>query len=278
MPVNTPVPFVTPLKVYDNGAVPPDPVIVTVAVPPLHSIGEVTAALPDSAVGCVTGKVPVTGPQPLTSVMLHEYPAPDTIPVKMPVELVIPLKVYVSGDVPPEAVRVTVAVPPKQSTGDVTDAEPVRIAGPETVSVPVAGVQVLASVMFQAYGPPAGTPIKIPVAFVTPLKVYDNGEVPPDPLTVTTAVLPLHAIGVVTEADPVITAGWVTVREPVTGPQVLASVILHAYPVPATIPVKIPVAFVTPLNVYDSGIVPPQPVRVTVAVPPLQSIGDVIVA
>lgn len=41
MPANTPVPLVTPLNVYDSEPVPPEPVSVTVAVPPLHSIGEV---------------------------------------------------------------------------------------------------------------------------------------------------------------------------------------------------------------------------------------------
>ena len=51
---------------------PPDPVSVTVAVPPLHGTGEVTAEDPERAAGCVTGSVPVTGPQLFASVMLHE--------------------------------------------------------------------------------------------------------------------------------------------------------------------------------------------------------------
>ena len=63
MPVNTPVPFVTPLKVYDSGAVPPEPVSVTVAVPPLHGIGVVTEAEPATMAGWATVRVPVTGAQ-----------------------------------------------------------------------------------------------------------------------------------------------------------------------------------------------------------------------
>lgn len=65
----------------------------------------------------------------------------------MPVELVIPLKVYDSGAVPPLAVRVIVAVLPKQGTGEVIDAEPVSNTGSVTGNVPVTGPQPLASVM-----------------------------------------------------------------------------------------------------------------------------------
>ena len=111
-------------------------------------------------------------------------------------------------------------------------------------------------------------PGKIPVEFVTPLKVYDNGGVPPAPVMVTVAVPPLHVIAVVTAADPLIATGSVTSIAPVAGVQLLASVMLQIYPVPAGMPVKTPVVFVTPLNVYDSGSVPPPPVNLTVAVPP----------
>ncbi len=52
MPGKTPVEFVTPLNVYDSGAVPPDPVIVTVAVPSKHFTGVVTNADPETASGC----------------------------------------------------------------------------------------------------------------------------------------------------------------------------------------------------------------------------------
>mgnify|MGYP006886068968 FL=1 len=111
-------------------------------------------------------------------------------------------------------------------------------------------------------------PGKIPVEFVTPLNVYDNGGVPPDPVMVTVAVPPLQVIAVFTDADPLIAAGSVTSIAPVAGVQLLASVMLQIYPVPAGMPVKTPVVFVTPLNVYDSGSVPPPPVNLTVTVPP----------
>ena len=111
-------------------------------------------------------------------------------------------------------------------------------------------------------------PGKIPVEFVTPLNVYDNGGVPPDPVIVTIAVPPLHVIAVVTDADPLIATGSITSIAPVAGVQLLASVMLQIYPVPAGMPVKTPVVLVTPLNVYDKGGVPPPPVNLTVAVPP----------
>ena len=142
--------------------------------------------------------------------------------------------------------------------------------------VPVTGVQLLTSVMFQIYPVPAAIPLNIPVVFVTPLKVYDRGAVPPPPVRLTVAVPPLHNTGTVTAADPVIIAGSVTGSVPVTGPHPFASVMLHGYPAPAAIPLNIPVVFVTPLNVYDKGVVPPLPVRVTVPVPPLHKIAVVI--
>ena len=44
------------------------------------------------------------------------------------------------------------------------------------------------------------------MAFVTPLNVYDMAPVPPAPVSVIVAVpTPLHAIGVVIDADPVTT-------------------------------------------------------------------------
>ena len=56
---------------YDSGAVPPVATNVTVAVPPLQSIGLVTVALvKDKAVGWVTLIVPVNGVQLLPSVIL----------------------------------------------------------------------------------------------------------------------------------------------------------------------------------------------------------------
>jgi hypothetical protein len=149
MPVNTPVILVTPLNVYDSGAVPPDPLSVTVAVPPLQGTGVVTDDEPARTAGCVTDSVPVAGLQLLASVMLHEYGPPAVMPVNTPVALVTPLNVYDSGAVPPDPVSVTVAVPPLHSIGDVTDAVPVIAAGCVTVNVPDAGAQLYMSVMLQ---------------------------------------------------------------------------------------------------------------------------------
>jgi len=82
------------------------------------------------------------------------------------------------------------------------------------------------------------------------------------------AVPPGQGTGLITSAMAVSRSGWFTSMLPVSGPQLFASVILHEYAFPAVIPGNIPVALVTPLNVYDSGAVPPDPVMVTVAVPP----------
>ncbi len=128
---------------------------------------------------------------------------------------------------PPEPVIVTVAVPPLHRIAEVTDAVPVSAAGCVTSRVPVNGPQLLASVILQEYDVPAGIPGKTPVEFVTPLKVYDNGAVPPVPVSVTVAVPPLHVIAVVTDADPLIATGSVTSIDPVAGVQLLASVMLH---------------------------------------------------
>ena len=76
---------------YERGAVPPDAVIVTVPVPELQRIGEVTAALAVIAVGSLTLIVPETGPQELASVTLHATLLPAVIPENMPVAFVTPL-------------------------------------------------------------------------------------------------------------------------------------------------------------------------------------------
>ena len=120
-----------------------------------------------------------------------------------------PLNVYDNGAVPPDAVIVTVAVPPKHVIADVTEADPVIAAGSGIFMVPATGLQLLASVMLQIYPVPAVTPLNIPVVFVTPLKVYDKGAVPPPPVNVTTPVPPKHFTGDVTDAEPVITARMV---------------------------------------------------------------------
>ena len=49
--------------------------------------------------------------------------------------------------------------------------------------------------------------MNIPVALVTPSKVYDNGAVPPDAIMDTVAVPPLHAIAVCVIVPTVITDG-----------------------------------------------------------------------
>ena len=61
------------------------------------------------------------------------------------------------------------------------------------MNVPVAGVHEFASVTLYAKFTPAAC-VNIPVALVTPSKVYDNGAVPPDAIIDTVAVPPLHAI------------------------------------------------------------------------------------
>jgi hypothetical protein len=104
-----------PLKVYDNGAVPPVPVRVTVAVPPLHNIGVVIVADPVIAAGWVIVKLPVTGVQPLESVTLQAY-TPAGL-VKIPIPLGVPSKVYVYDGVPPAPISLTVADPPKHDIG-----------------------------------------------------------------------------------------------------------------------------------------------------------------
>ena len=69
-------------------------IIVTVALPPLHVIGEVTVALVKaSTAGWVTSMAPVTGPQLFASVMLYAWDAPADTPAKTPFVLVTPLNV-----------------------------------------------------------------------------------------------------------------------------------------------------------------------------------------
>jgi len=216
---------------------------------PLQVITDVTEAEPVTGAGSTISSIPETSPQLLASVMLHTYPFPAGIPLNMPDVFVSPLNVYDRGSVPPPPIIVTVAVPPLHNTGAVTEAEPVTTAGSVTSNVPVAGVQLLTSVMLHAYPVPAEIPLNTPVELVTPLNVYDNGTEPPAPVSVIVAVPPMHRIGVVTDAEPVMIAGSRILSAPVTGPQLFASVMLHAYPAPAGIPLKIPVALVTPLKV-----------------------------
>ena len=145
IPANVPVVLVIPLKVYDSGAVPPAAVMVTVPVPPLHVIAEVTAVLAVKTGGSEIFIVPVTGPHKFASVTLHAILFPAVIPVNVPVELVKPLKVYDNGAVPPAAVMVTFPVPPLHVIAEVTAALAVKTGGSEifivSVTVPLPSVR-----------------------------------------------------------------------------------------------------------------------------------------
>ena len=67
---------------------------------------------------------------------------------------------------------VTVAVPPLQAIGVVTDAlVNESTGGCVTLTVPVTGPQLFTSVILYANPVPAGTPVKIPEVLVCPLKV-----------------------------------------------------------------------------------------------------------
>ena len=98
------------------------------------------------AAGSVTVNVPVTGPQLLSSVTLHGRFDPRLIPVKTPVVLVVPLIVYDSVPVPPDAVMVTVAVSPLHKTGAVTAAEAIIASGSVTSMDPYTGPHPFSSV------------------------------------------------------------------------------------------------------------------------------------
>src|ERR1700683_3154612 len=270
MPGKLPVPLVTPLKVYDNAPVPPVALIVSVAVPLLQLIVLCDMLLTLIAAGATTSKVPVAAVQLLASVTLYAYPVPAAMPGKLPVPLVTPLKVYDNAPVPPVAVIVTVAVPLLQLIVLCDMLLTLIAAGATTSKVPVAAVQLLASVTLYAYPVPAAMPGKLPVPLVTPLKVYDNAPVPPVAVIVTVAVPPLQLIVLCDMLLTLIAAGATTSKVPVAAVQLLASVTLYAYPVPAAMPGKLPVPLVTPLKVYDNAPVPPVAVIVTVAVPPLQ--------
>ena len=56
-------------------------------------------------------------------------------------------------------------------------------------------------------------------------------------------------VGVTDAVVTVTAAGWVTSMVPLTGPQLLASVMLYAWPLPPNTPAKMPVLLVVPLNV-----------------------------
>jgi len=102
--VNVPIP-----PVY--GAVPPLAVTVTVVVVPLQGIAG-AVAVATNCVGCV-----------ITIVAIALQPAAsETVNLHVPAPLVnVPVPLY--GAVPPDAVTVTVVVPPKQLIGEPAVAE-----------------------------------------------------------------------------------------------------------------------------------------------------------
>ena len=110
--------------------------------------------------------------------------------------------------------------------------------------------------------------------FVLVLKVKVYGVVPPVAVTTTVPPLPLHGIGMVTEASAVMSEGCVTASVPVLV-QPLASLTIQVYDVPAEMPEKEPsvLVFVLKVNVY--GDVPPVAVTVTAPVPPIHGIAVV---
>ena len=114
--VNVPVP------VY--GAVPPSAVTVTVVVPPLQDIA---AALDDASITAGSVTVPVVVElHPFSSVTVKLYAPALTVNVPVPKY----------GAVPPEAVTVTVVVPPLQDIVAALD-DATNTAGSDTVPVVV---------------------------------------------------------------------------------------------------------------------------------------------
>src|SRR5436190_208960 len=123
---------------------------------------------------------------------------------------------------------VSVDVPPLHAIA-VADAEAVSAAGWLMVTDPATGPQLFASVTLQLYVF-AESPENTPVLLLNPpgFTVYVFVPVPPDALMVNVAVPPLHAIAVA-DADAVSAVGWLIVTDPVTGPQLFASVTLQLY-------------------------------------------------
>ena len=114
--VNVPVPVYAP--------VPPSAVTVTVVVPPLQDI---VAALDEATNTAGSDTVPVVVElHPFSSVTVKLYAPALTVNVPVPLY----------GAVPPEAVTVTVVVPPKQDIVPALD-EATNTAGSDTVPVVV---------------------------------------------------------------------------------------------------------------------------------------------
>jgi len=83
-----------------------------------------------------------------------------------------PVQLKVRVPVPPVEVPVRFNAEPSQ-IGLFEVAEAVSAAEPVMLIVPVTGPQLLASVMLYGRLTPGNTPVKIPVALVWPLKVYE---------------------------------------------------------------------------------------------------------
>jgi energy-converting hydrogenase Eha subunit F len=218
----------TPLKVYDNGGVPPAAVMVTVAVPPLQAIVDCDTLLTEITAGSTTVNVPVAAGHEFASVTLYARFTPAETPVNTLLACgPTPLKVYDNGAVPPAAVMVTVAVPPLQAIVDCDTLLTEITDGSTTVNVPVAAGHELTSVTLYARFTPVDTPVKTLLACgPTPLKVYDNGGVPPAAVMVTVAVPPLQAIVDCDTLLTEITDGSTTVNVPVAAGHEFASVTL----------------------------------------------------
>jgi hypothetical protein len=186
--------------------------------------------------------------QPFASVTVYVR-APAIWPLMVPVPVMIP--------VPPVAVTMTTASPVPH---------PVSVAIKVALALIAEGC-VMVKVLVLEH-PRASVTMKdwLPAArCIVPVPVY--GAVPPEPLTVTVAVPPLHAIGVVREAAATSADGWVMLRD-VELVHPLASV---------TVKVWLPAGRCTrPIPAY--GAVPPEAEMVTLAFPPLQAMGLVMTA
>jgi hypothetical protein len=138
-----------PVPVY--GAIPPAAETVTVALPPLQLMGVVTLAEALSDAGWFTVTLALLL-QPFASVMVKEY-----VPAA---RVKVPVPVY--GAVPPAAETVTVALPPLQLMGVVTEAVAINPVGSDKVAVALA-VHPFASVMVKEYVPAARVKVPTPV-------------------------------------------------------------------------------------------------------------------
>ena len=170
-----------------------------------------------------------------------------------------PSKLYVYGDVPPEATTLREPVDsPKHATSTTVLVSDKAAAGSPTVSS-TSRVQSLESVIVTVYVP-AANPVKSPVSCeITPSRVYDvYGGVPPEATTLIEPVdSPKHATSTIVLVSDKAAAGSPTVRD-TSKVHPLSSVIVTVY-VPAANPVKSPLACeAPPSRLYVYGEVPPE--------------------